>query len=97
MVPLHLFALPQISPARIRFCRHGSDELRRNYLAPTIAGDYVACLGVSEAIAGFEQTIDLDIIAIDLHDCIKCLANITGEDYTEELLDGIFANFCIGK
>ena len=37
------------TPALARF---GSDELRREFLAPTIAGDYVACLGVSEAGGG---------------------------------------------
>ena len=30
----------------------GSDELRKRFLMPTIAGDVVACLGVSEAGAG---------------------------------------------
>jgi tRNA modification GTPase len=39
----------------------------------------------------------LDIIAIDLHDSIQELNNIIGENYTEELLDGIFSKFCIGK
>jgi citronellyl-CoA dehydrogenase len=37
------------TPALARF---GSDELRREYLAPSIAGDYVGCLGVSEAGGG---------------------------------------------
>jgi citronellyl-CoA dehydrogenase len=37
------------TPALARF---GSDELRREYLTPTIAGDYVACLGVSEPGGG---------------------------------------------
>ncbi|MEW5889200.1 MAG: acyl-CoA dehydrogenase family protein [Pseudomonadota bacterium] len=37
------------TPALARF---GSDELRREFLAPSIAGDYVACLGVSEPGAG---------------------------------------------
>lgn len=32
--------------------RYGSDELRRNYLAPAIAGDMVGCVGVSEVSAG---------------------------------------------
>jgi citronellyl-CoA dehydrogenase len=32
--------------------RYGSDELRKEFLAPSIAGDYVACLGVSEVGAG---------------------------------------------
>lgn len=37
------------TPALARF---GSDELRREFLAPSIAGDRVACLGVSETGAG---------------------------------------------
>jgi citronellyl-CoA dehydrogenase len=37
------------TPALSRF---GSDELRREFLAPAIAGDYVACIGVSEPGAG---------------------------------------------
>jgi len=32
--------------------RHGSDELREEILRPSIAGDYVSCLGVSEVGAG---------------------------------------------
>src|SRR5262245_18223278 len=37
------------TPALARF---GSDEPRREFLAPSISGDYVACLGVSEVGAG---------------------------------------------
>jgi citronellyl-CoA dehydrogenase len=37
------------TPALARF---GSDELRQEYLVPTIAGDYVCCIGVSEAGGG---------------------------------------------
>ncbi|MEK6243799.1 MAG: acyl-CoA dehydrogenase family protein [Pseudomonadota bacterium] len=37
------------TPALARF---GSDELRRQFLAPSISGDYVACIGVSEPGAG---------------------------------------------
>jgi citronellyl-CoA dehydrogenase len=37
------------TPALARF---GSDELRREFLAPAIAGEMVACIGVSEPTAG---------------------------------------------
>jgi len=37
------------TPALARF---GSAELRRDYLAPAIAGDMVSCIGVSEPHAG---------------------------------------------
>lgn len=32
--------------------RYGSDKLKREFLAPSIAGDVVACLGVSEVTGG---------------------------------------------
>src|SRR3569832_693681 len=37
------------TPALARF---GSDEVRKEFLVPAIAGDYVACIGVSEPGAG---------------------------------------------
>ncbi|XP_050827061.1 probable acyl-CoA dehydrogenase 6 isoform X1 [Serinus canaria] len=37
------------TPALTRF---GSHELKKQFLVPTIAGDFVACLGISEAGAG---------------------------------------------
>ncbi|MBL0899529.1 MAG: acyl-CoA dehydrogenase family protein, partial [Reyranella sp.] len=42
----------QISMATPALARYGSDELRKEFLAPSISGDYVACLGVSETGAG---------------------------------------------
>jgi citronellyl-CoA dehydrogenase len=49
--------------------RHGSDELRRDYLAPSIAGDYVAALGVSETQAGSDVA------------SVKTTARRDGDDY----------------
>jgi citronellyl-CoA dehydrogenase len=46
------------TPALARF---GSDALRREFLAPSIAGEYVACIGVSEPGAGS------DVAAIRTH------------------------------
>ncbi len=45
------------TPALARF---GSDALRDEFLAPAIAGDCVACLGVSEAGAGSDVASDQD-------------------------------------
>ncbi|KIZ39469.1 MULTISPECIES: acyl-CoA dehydrogenase family protein [Rhodopseudomonas] len=54
------------TPALARF---GSDELRAEFLAPAIAGDAVACIGVSEPGAGS------DVAAI------KTAAHSDGDDY----------------
>jgi citronellyl-CoA dehydrogenase len=53
--------------------KHGSDELRRDFLAPTIAGDMVGCLGVSETGAGSDVA------------SIKTTARKSGDDY---IIDG---------
>jgi citronellyl-CoA dehydrogenase len=42
----------QTDMATPALARHGSDALREEFLKPSISGDYVACLGVSETGAG---------------------------------------------
>jgi len=42
----------QTSMATPALAKYGTDELRRDYLVPAIAGDQVACIGVTEAGAG---------------------------------------------
>jgi len=42
----------QTDMATPALAKYGSDRLRQEFLAPSIAGDYVACLGVSEPGAG---------------------------------------------
>ena len=54
------------TPALARF---GSDELRREFLAPAIAGDMVGCIGVSEPGAGSDVA------------GIKSVARKDGDDY----------------
>ncbi|WP_315744209.1 MULTISPECIES: acyl-CoA dehydrogenase family protein [unclassified Bradyrhizobium] len=54
------------TPALARF---GSDEVRKEFLAPAIAGDYVACIGVSEPGAGSDVA------------SIKTAARSDGDDY----------------
>jgi tRNA modification GTPase len=43
------------------------------------------------------QAMPADFVAIDLRAAVASLGAITGEDLTEEVIDHIFANFCVGK
>jgi len=38
-----------------------------------------------------------DLVAVDLQECLDCLSEIVGETTTEDILDVIFAQFCLGK
>ena len=72
------------TPALARF---GSDELRRDYLAPTLRGDMVACLGVSEPGGGS------DVAAI------KTTARAEGGDWVINgtkmwITNGLKADWC---
>jgi citronellyl-CoA dehydrogenase len=72
------------TPALARF---GTDELKREYLAPTIAGDYVGCLGVSEPGGGS------DVAAV------KTTARKEGKDYVINgskmwITNGLKADWC---
>ncbi|XP_021964577.1 probable acyl-CoA dehydrogenase 6 [Folsomia candida] len=42
----------QMSMTQQALARFGSEELKKQFLVPSIAGDYVACVGISEPIAG---------------------------------------------
>src|SRR5438552_13299031 len=72
------------TPALARF---GSDELREEFLAPAIAGDYVGCLGVSEVGSGSDVA------------SIKTTARKVGDDYVIDggkmwTTNGTQADFC---
>ena len=50
-----------------------------------------------DALDSIEQALPLDILETDFKNCWTYLGEITGETVSEELLDTIFKNFCIGK
>ena len=44
-----------------------------------------------------EFNCEADLFAMDLKSAIIALDEITGEVFTDTILDDIFSNFCIGK
>lgn len=77
----------QTDMATPALAHHGSAELRTEFLAPAIAGDYVACLGVSEVGSGSDVA------------SIKTTARKDGGDYVINggkmwTTNGTQADFC---
>ncbi|AQS57755.1 tRNA uridine-5-carboxymethylaminomethyl(34) synthesis GTPase MnmE [Desulforamulus ferrireducens] len=50
-----------------------------------------------EAQQGMKSYIPADLVAIDLKSSWEFLGDITGKNVSEDLIDRIFADFCIGK
>ncbi|WP_059411648.1 acyl-CoA dehydrogenase family protein [Cupriavidus basilensis] len=77
----------QTDMATPALAHHGSDEVRREFLAPAISGEYVACLGVSEVGSGSDVA------------SIKTTARRDGGDYVINggkmwTTNGTQADFC---
>lgn len=54
-------------------------------------------LHIQEAQAAIEAGLTLDLIAVDLRDAWEAMGEISGTVITENIVDKIFADFCIGK
>ncbi|MFA6375306.1 MAG: tRNA uridine-5-carboxymethylaminomethyl(34) synthesis GTPase MnmE, partial [Bacilli bacterium] len=52
---------------------------------------------LDNALVSVKNEMPIDIISIDLKAAWRALGEIIGEVSSEELLDEMFANFCLGK
>jgi len=56
-----------------------------------------AIRAIDRAAEGMEEGLGLELVAIDIKEGLDSLGEIVGEVVTEDLLDRIFSEFCIGK
>ena len=52
---------------------------------------------LDEVNKGIKQEVPIDMLEIDIKRAWDKLGEITGETYTEELIDQLFSQFCLGK
>ena len=46
---------------------------------------------------GAAQTLPDDLAGYELEEALRALAEITGQDVQEDVVDAVFRNFCVGK
>ena len=56
-----------------------------------------ALTSLKHAVKSIDAGFELDLTEIDLKEALEALSEITGEDASEEVIDRVFKNFCVGK
>lgn len=80
-----------------------NSQINQDYQHATISNlrHYEALKRALQAITQVEQGLNDqlsgELLSLDLNDCLKALAEITGEISSQEVLNNIFSHFCIGK
>lgn len=82
----------------VRLARLAEDEAERG----AARARHLAALGEAAAAVGRARSLDaaggpLDLLAEELRSALRALQELAGEVHPEDLLDRVFARFCIGK
>lgn len=56
-----------------------------------------ALKSIEEGIDAVNQNLPYDLIEVDIKDCYDALGEITGDTVDDDIVNRIFANFCLGK
>lgn len=78
----------------------GRDQWEEDGCAPNIRHKQAllaAHQSCERILASLAMNLTNDLIAVDLQECLERLSEIVGETTTEDILDKIFAEFCLGK
>lgn len=78
----------------------GKDQWQEEACAPNLRhkNSLQRAKAASERLQeGFDLGMTRDLLAVDLQDCLDQLGDIVGKTTTEDILDVIFEQFCLGK
>ena len=81
---------------------HSVEGLNENDLEYICNVRQLACVRklneqVKQVLHGLNEALDDDLLSLDLRASVECCSELVGDALTEELLDGIFSRFCVGK
>ncbi len=52
---------------------------------------------IEDGLEGIQAYVPLDCLEVDIKACWENLGEISGDTVSEDILDKIFSDFCIGK
>ena len=78
--------------AQTRPSSQGQLHLARHMRLARRAGE-----ALLQGAAAMEAGEPLDLCAVHLHEALYALGEVTGDQVTEDLLDRVFGDFCVGK
>ncbi len=94
------FGIDELKQKIFDYITTGSEQWEEGGCAPNLRHKR-ALLGAQEAgqrvLDALHTGLSADLIAVDLQDCLDKLSDIVGETTTEDILDVIFHEFCLGK
>ena len=103
MRAIHISAIRRIGIDTLlnRIISINEENDKTNDIMLTNARHYDVMMRTLAALLVAEESMEsgqpTDIIVSDIKEAVHYMGEITGEVSTEEVLDNIFANFCIGK
>lgn len=56
-----------------------------------------AAESIESAIEATDQAIGQELVAAEIREALRHIGEVTGEIYTDDILDQVFSRFCIGK
>ncbi|WP_432662096.1 tRNA uridine-5-carboxymethylaminomethyl(34) synthesis GTPase MnmE [Wukongibacter baidiensis] len=56
-----------------------------------------ALKSIDEGVDAIKQNLPFDLLEVDIKDCYDALGEVTGDTVDDDVIDKIFANFCLGK
>ncbi len=92
--------LERLKQAVFNACASGNDQWEEGGCAPNVRHKQALIRAVEacdRVMRSLKRGLTNDLIAVDLQGCLDNLAEIVGETTTEDILDVIFEQFCLGK
>lgn len=78
----------------------GKEQWEEDACAPNLRHQVALKKAMSAAervLSTLQMGLTNDLIAVDLQECLDCMGDIVGETTTDDILDVVFEQFCLGK